>query len=160
VLLVIAGGFVFKRTPPAPEPKPVAQTEPPPAEKPAEEPVVAETAPAEITPAPAEGNPAETKPVEQPAPAAVAAPVVEVPVEPPPPPPPPPPSMQFKAWVENIKISGARSGANPKVFIGGTAFQKGDLVNPQLGITFEGYSSETRLLTFKDQTGARVERRH
>ncbi|HRG55379.1 MAG TPA: hypothetical protein PLG56_05020, partial [Lacunisphaera sp.] len=88
------------------------------------------------------------------------APVVEAPVVPEPPPPPPPPSNQFRAFVENLKISGVRGGATPRVFIGGTSFQKGDLVNPQLGITFEGYSSATRLLTFKDQTGAKVERRH
>jgi len=62
--------------------------------------------------------------------------------------------------VENLKISGVRGGATPRVFISGTSFQKGDLVNPQLGITFEGYSSETRMLVFKDQTGAKVERRH
>lgn len=47
-----------------------------------------------------------------------------------------------------------------RVFIGGTSFQKGDLVNPQLGITFEGYNPETRLLTFKDKTGAKVDRRN
>ena len=118
--------------------------------------MVAETAPAEAAAGPVETKPAAIKPAETPA--VVAAPVVEAPVEEPPPP--PPPSMQFKAWVENLKISGVRGGATPRVFIGGTSFQKGDLVNPQLGITFEGYSNETRLLTFKDQTGARVERRH
>jgi hypothetical protein len=132
----------------------VAQAEPAPAEKPAEEPAV-EAAPAEAAPVPDETKSAATKPTETPA--IVAAPIVEAPVEPPPP---PPPSMQFKAWVENLKISGVRGGATPRVFIGGTSFQKGDLVNPQLGITFEGYSNETRLLTFKDPTGAKVERRH
>jgi len=73
---------------------------------------------------------------------------------------PPPPSNQFRAAVENLKISGVRGGANPRVFIGGTSYQVGDLVNPQLGIILEGYNAETRMLTFRDKTGAKVERRH
>ncbi len=44
--------------------------------------------------------------------------------------------------------------------IGGTSYQTGDLVNPQLGISFEGYNAETRLLIFKDKTGASVTRRN
>jgi hypothetical protein len=102
----------------------------------------------------------ETKPVEAPPPPVVVAePVVEAPVVPEAPPP-PPPSNQFKAWVDNLKISGVRGGANPRVFIGGTSYQTGDLVNPQLGISFVGYSTDNRLLTFKDKTGASVTRRN
>jgi len=40
-----------------------------------------------------------------------------------------------------------------------TTYDVGDLVNPTLGITFEGYNATTRLVTFKDKTGATVERR-
>jgi hypothetical protein len=36
----------------------------------------------------------------------------------------------------------------------------GDLVNPSLGIVFDGYDAETRTLVFKDKTGAKVERRN
>lgn len=73
---------------------------------------------------------------------------------------PPPPSVAFKAWVQNLKISGVRGGANPRVFIERTAYAPGDLVNPQLGVTFETYNAETRMLVFKDKSGATVERRN
>ena len=53
-----------------------------------------------------------------------------------------------------------KDGVVSRVFIGGTSYQVGDLVNPQLGITLEGYNAETRILTFKDKSGAKVERRH
>jgi cytoskeletal protein RodZ len=72
----------------------------------------------------------------------------------------PPASATFKAWVQNAKVSGVRAGANPRVFIERTAYAQGDLVNPQLGIVFDGYDAETRLLRFKDASGAVVERRH
>lgn len=73
---------------------------------------------------------------------------------------PPPASLQFKVWVENLRISGVRSGASPRVFIERTAYAPGDIVNSQLGISFKGYDPETRLLSFTDQTGAIVERRN
>lgn len=72
----------------------------------------------------------------------------------------PPPSPAFRAWVDGLRISGVRAGATPRVFIERTAYSPGDIVNPQLGITFEGYNAETRKLSFKDRTGAVVERRH
>jgi hypothetical protein len=76
------------------------------------------------------------------------------------PPPPPAPSTAFRGWVENLKISGMRGGANPKIFVGGTTYQPGDLVNPQLGVIFEDYIDDTRTIVFKDKTGARLERRN
>ena len=121
----------------APESKPV-ETKP------------AEAKPAETTPATATPAPTQTAPV-----AAVTAPPAPVA-----PPPPPPASLQFKAGVEALKISGVRGGSSPRIFIGGTSYQVGDLVNPQLGITFEGYNSHTRSIIFKDKTGAIVERRN
>ncbi len=70
------------------------------------------------------------------------------------------PSVAFATWVRDAQISGVRSGASPRVFIERSTYGVGDLVNPQLGITFVGYDSETRLLTFKDDSGAVVERRY
>ena len=104
-------------------------------------------------PAPATVKPAET-PVAAPAQLAVA-PVAE------PPPPPPVASPAFKAWVENLKIGGVsvRVGKPVRMVIGRTAYVTGDLVNPQLGIIFESYNPETRMLTFADKSGAKVERR-
>jgi hypothetical protein len=136
-----------------------------PAEAPATEAPVAETPakPAEAVPAetkPADAKPADAKPGE---PAAVATTPVPKPVEevkPPPPKPPPPASVAFRGWVENLKISGVRGGTNPRVFVGKSSYLRGDLVNPQLGIIFEEYNPETRVITFKDKTGARVERRN
>ncbi len=152
VLLVLGGGaFFFLRTkvepPPPPRPKVVA--------KPAPEPVV--QAP-KIEPAPAPG--VEQSVVVQAAPVEKPVVVEAAPVVPKPPPPPPPASPAFKAWVENLHISGVRAGSTTRVFIERTSYAVGDLVNPQLGITFEGYNSETRMLSFKDQTGAIVERRN
>jgi hypothetical protein len=76
------------------------------------------------------------------------------------PPPPPAPTPVFRAWVENLQVRGVRGGAAPRIFIGNSSYQLGDLVNPQLGISFDAYDATTRVLTFKDKTGARVERRH
>jgi hypothetical protein len=149
-LLVLGGGFFayLKLTAPPPPPPPRPKVVAKPVKAP--EPVVVEPAKTPVAEAP------KAEPV-------VAAPVVAKPVEPvapPPPPPPPPASIAFKAWVENLKIMGVRSGSSPRVFIGGTSYAPGDLVNPQLGITFAGYKAETRMLIFKDASGAEVERRN
>lgn len=74
------------------------------------------------------------------------------------PPPQPLPSLAFKAWVQNLRISGVRGGDRPKVFIEHTAYSPGDMVNPGLGITFEAYDSNTHNLIFRDKSGAVVER--
>jgi hypothetical protein len=124
------------------------------------EPVVASKPPEASAPA-VEETKAETPPVE-------AAPKATVPIvgkAPPAPKPveadePPPPSAAFKAWVDNLRVGGVRAGANTRVFIGGTAYAPGEMVNPQLGITFEGYNAETRHLIFKDKTGATIQRRN
>jgi hypothetical protein len=68
-----------------------------------------------------------------------------------------PPSAAFKKWATKLKIGGMRPGANPRVFIERTTYEVGDLVEPQMGIRFEGYNPETRLLRFRDRSGAVVE---
>jgi len=161
LLALLGGGFVTyqKLTEPPPEPP----RRPRPAAKPATPPpeTVAAPDPAAAPAAtPAAATPVETKPA---AVAATPEPAVVAPVEPPKPvvpPPPPPPSASFRAWVENLQVRGVRGGATPRIFIGSSSYQKGDLVNPSLGITFDGYNDATRVLSFKDKTGARVERRH
>lgn len=144
-LVVLGGGFFaymkFTAEPPPPPPKPKLAVKPP---EPVPAPVV-ETP--KVEPAPVEV--VTPKPVEPPAPVVVA-----------PPPPPPVASLAFKGWVANLKIKSVRGGETPRVFIGGTTYEIGDLVNPQLGITFEGYDIETRRLTFKDKSGAKVELRN
>jgi hypothetical protein len=72
----------------------------------------------------------------------------------------PPASAAFKAWVDNLRVGGVRAGTETRVFIGGTAYAPGEMVNPQLGIVFDSYDAETRHLIFKDKTGAIVRRRN
>jgi hypothetical protein len=153
VLVLGGGAFFFLRTKEEPPPPPKVAAKP---AKVAETPKVAEK-PAPVVETPPAAKVAETPKVEEkPAPVVVAA----KPVEPPPPPPAPPASPEFKAWVENARISGVRAGSTTRVFIDRTSYAVGDLVNPQLGITFDGYNAETRMLSFKDATGAKVERRN
>jgi hypothetical protein len=129
-------------------------------DKPAPKPAAAETDAAKSAP------PAVKPAAEPPAAAiAVAAAPAPVPAAPTPAelvvaPPPPPASLAFQAWVLNVRILGVRAGSNPRVFIEHTAYVPGDLVNPQLGISFVGYDSATSMLTFQDKTGAVVERRN
>jgi hypothetical protein len=144
-VLLIAGGALYyfmrpKELPPLPprRPKPIVK----PVEAKAPEP-----AKVAVTEAP--------KPV--PTVAKPAEPVVAAPKEPPPP---PVASAAFKGWVDNVKILGIRSGSAVRIFIGGTSYAPGDLINPQLGITFDSYNAETRMVRFKDQTGATVEQRN
>jgi hypothetical protein len=98
--------------------------------------------------------------------AATSAPAQPVHGVPPPPPKgeapsaPPAPSLAFRAWVQNLRVGSVRSGASPRVLIERTTYEVGDLVHPQLGIVFDGYNAETRLLRFKDKTGAVVELRN
>jgi hypothetical protein len=143
-LLVLGGAYMgyrkFTAVPPPPprRPKPAAV-----------KPVV----PAGQPPAPVAGGPTAATPT--PVPVAVVEPPPEPVV-----PPAPAASPAFHAWVENLKIGGVRGGSTSRVFIGATAYAPGDVVNPQLGIVFEEYNAETRMLTFKDKTGAKVERRN
>jgi hypothetical protein len=157
-LLVLGVAFVAYRKltaePPPPPPKPKLAAKP-------VAPVVVEK-PAEPVAAPVVENPPV---VTLPKSGAMETPVATAPVEvaPPPPsviPPAPPASLAFKGWVQNLKVSGVRGGTTTRLFIGGTAYATGDLVNPQLGITFDSYNPETRILTFKDKSGAKVERRN
>ncbi len=87
------------------------------------------------------------------------APVPVVTPLPPAPVGPPVASAIFKAWVESLKISGVIATDRPRILIGGMAYAAGELVNPRLGISFVGYESATRLLIFKDKTGATVKHR-
>jgi len=71
----------------------------------------------------------------------------------------PAPSQAFKAWVADLKNVSVRSGASARVFIGGITYPQGEVVNPQLGIVFEGYDDKRKMIIFRDRSGAKVERR-
>ena len=64
----------------------------------------------------------------------------------------------FRAWVENVKISGVRVSANPRILIGKVSFNQGDVVDEKLGIIFVGYDKERYLVRFQDPSGAILER--
>jgi hypothetical protein len=142
---IVGGGFIAykKFMTPRPAPEPVA------APKAAEAPAPAADE-AKSEPSTTETEPKPAAPIVKAQPAPKPAEAYE----------PPPPSAAFKAWVDALRVGGVRAGANTRVFIGGTAYEPGELVNPQLGIIFEGYDSATRHLIFKDKSGATVERRN
>lgn len=144
VLLILGGVFVGYRKFAAKAPAP---------------PKIAEKAPVKPV---AEEKPAPEKvePAKEPVPASVERVVEPEPVPEPVEVAPPPPSVAFRAWVDNLRVSGVRTGSETRVFIGGQSYEAGEIVNPQLGITFESYNSETRRLIFRDKTGATVERRN
>lgn len=71
----------------------------------------------------------------------------------------PAPSAAFKSWVADLKNVSVRVGPPARVFIGGITYPQGEVVNPQLGIVFEGYDDTRKMIIFRDRTGARVERR-
>jgi cytoskeletal protein RodZ len=102
--------------------------------------VVATTAAAKTSGAP---SPATTAPA-TPAPAAVS---------------PAAGANAFNTWVANVKISGVRGGSAPRILIGRASFNLGEVVNEELGITFEGYDADRHLVRFRDRTGATAERR-
>jgi hypothetical protein len=52
-----------------------------------------------------------------------------------------------------------RSGAVPRILVERATFAVGDVMNHDLGITFDGYDASRRMLRFKDSSGAIVERR-
>ncbi len=70
------------------------------------------------------------------------------------------PSEAFKACVRDLPISSVRGGSSPRILIGATSYREGDVIHPQLGITFESYDDSTRLLLFKDRSGATVSRKY
>jgi len=158
VLVLGIGGFIaFKKftAEPPPPPRPLV------AVKPKEPAVVTPVVAQPVTPV--NETVEETKPAEAVGPATETAgneTETAAEVQPAVPPPPPAASVAFRGWVENLKISGLRGGANPRIFIGGSSYQRGDLVNPQLGIIFKDYNDATRTLTFEDGTRATVERRN
>ena len=65
----------------------------------------------------------------------------------------------FRSFVANAKVSGVFQGSPARAVINGKLTRAGDVVDPGLGITFDGIDSERRHLVFKDKTGATVSRR-
>jgi hypothetical protein len=72
-------------------------------------------------------------------------------------------SPAFRAFVSNAKITGsvgARDGKASMAIINGKLARAGEMVENNLGITFEGVDTEKKQITFKDKSGALVARRY
>ena len=63
-------------------------------------------------------------------------------------------------WVSEARISGVREGDSPRAFINGILVRKGDMIEPQLGIVFDGVDPVRNLLIFRDDTGAIVGKKY
>ena len=70
------------------------------------------------------------------------------------------PRPEFMAWVSQARISGVREGSNPKAFINNILVQKGDVIDVQLGIIFDGVDAQKNLVIFKDGKGAIVGKKY
>ena len=68
-------------------------------------------------------------------------------------------SAPFRSFVANAQVSGVFQGTPARAVINGKLTRAGDIVDPGLGILFNGIDSERRQLVFKDKTGATVSRR-
>lgn len=66
-------------------------------------------------------------------------------------------SPAFRSFVLNAKISGATPA---RAMINGKLTRLGEIVEPTLGVSWEGYDTEKNQLTFKDRSGAVVHRRY
>jgi hypothetical protein len=68
-------------------------------------------------------------------------------------------SAPFRSFVANAKVSGIFQGNPSRAVINGRLIRMGEVVDPTLGIIFEGIDSQGRHLVFKDRSGATVSRR-
>ena len=68
-------------------------------------------------------------------------------------------SPAFRSFVANAKVSGVFQGTPVRAFINGRMMHVGDLVDPVLGIFFDGVAGDRRQLIFKDKSGATVGRK-
>mgnify|MGYP001304257379 CR=1 FL=1 len=121
----------------APAPSPIAK-DPVPIAPPEPEPEVAQSAPAsepEATPEPPPQQELETLP-----------------------PPPPPPQPEIINAIAALKFSGARmNSGGGSIMLGAKVYNAGEVINPELGITFVSFSDGT--FTFRDDRGATYQRR-
>lgn len=122
-------------------------------------PVVAGALPGKAPPVAPAALPAKTAAVQHapPAPGALTA-VKPMPVSTPAPPP-PVASLQFRAYVDHLKINGVRAGPPARLVVDGAAFDQGDVMNSDLGVVFFGVDPNTGEILFKDASGVILRRR-
>jgi hypothetical protein len=66
-------------------------------------------------------------------------------------------SVPFKNFVSSAKISGVVA---TRAIINGRLTRAGEIVEANLGISFEGYDNDRKQLLFKDRSGALVARKY
>jgi hypothetical protein len=60
----------------------------------------------------------------------------------------------FRAWVNDARVSGVRSGSSTMAIINGRLARPGDMVDAAEGIVFDGVDSAQKLLNFRARNGA------
>ncbi len=70
------------------------------------------------------------------------------------------PSLEFRAWVSRISVSGVRGGTDPRAFVSGRLVRPGMIVDHRLGIHFSHIDEAQRLLLFEDSAGAVLGKRY
>lgn len=69
-------------------------------------------------------------------------------------------SPAFRSFVAMAKITGVFQGTPPRVMLNGRLSRAGDIVDNALGVQFDSYDADKKLLLFKDKSGAVVPRRY
>lgn len=95
-----------------------------------------------------------TAPQDHPVASSSATPEAPAKVDPPPAPRAAEPGPAFQLWVSEARVSGVRAGAESRAFINGRLVRQGEMVDPRLGIRFEGVDTSQNILLFRDPTGA------
>ncbi|MFA6960454.1 MAG: hypothetical protein WC205_06875 [Opitutaceae bacterium] len=68
----------------------------------------------------------------------------------------PKPSAEFIQFTESLKVSSVVQGNPAKVMLNGRMYRTGAVINPDLGVTFQGVDGEKSYLLFRDGTGAEL----
>jgi hypothetical protein len=76
------------------------------------------------------------------------------------PPPPPPPSARLVRYAEGLSVSGVFQGTPARALVNGRLIRSGEVIEPNLGVSFVGVEPETRHLILQEQSGAQVRVRY
>lgn len=66
------------------------------------------------------------------------------------------PTRAFLVWARSVRIAGVRAGASPRLLLGSESYAPGAIVDPALGVVFEGYDAEKQTLRFSEPSGAEL----
>lgn len=72
------------------------------------------------------------------------------------PPPPPQANARFVRYAEALRVSGVFQGSPARALVDGRLVRSGDVVEPNLGVSFVGVDAETKHLILQDGSGAQV----